>query len=413
MRKRARLVVFLLSLRLMVRSIAAVQWRRAAVVLAAGVLVAPAFPARAATDSNRARMDELRAAIGEASTEEAAALAELGEIRARRQELDAKVRAFDSQIGEARLRADAARAERDRAEAESRVLGEEITKTEADMAEAKDAFDNATAAMYRGSGSASTGPALLFELNPEEIGTAQRYLSDTSNRHLEDARQYIRLKDKLERQRSELDEQREAAVELAEEAEREEQRLASLRADQDEARQALQAEEGREAAALAAITARKDQFAAELAQLEADSQRIEEQLRSGSGGAAPGQLLRPVSAPITSPFGPRVHPILGTVRIHTGIDFGAGYGTPIKAAGSGTVVTAGVMGGYGNVVVVDHGGGLATLYAHQSSLAVGYGAGVSAGEVVGYVGSSGQSTGPHLHWEVRDHGTPVDPMNYL
>ena len=404
--------MLLLPLRLMIPSIAAMRGRLLAVVLAA-VVVAPAFPARAA-DPNQARMDELRAAIGEASSEEAAALAELGEVRARRQELDAQVRALDAQIGEARARAGAARAERDRAAAEYRALGDEIAETEAEMAETKAAFDEATAAMYRGSGSGSTGPALLFELNPEDIGAAQRYLSDTSRQHMEDARRYIRLKDRLERQQDELDEQRRVADDLAEDAEREQARLAGLRGQQDEARQAVRAEEDREAAVLASITARKDQFSAELSQLEADSRRIQEQLQGGgSGGSAPGQLLRPVTAPITSSFGPRVHPIFGTVRVHTGIDFGAASGTPIKAAGSGIVVTAGVMGGYGNVVVIDHGGGLATLYAHQSSLAVGYGTHVSASQVVGYVGSTGQSTGPHLHWEVRVNGTPVDPMGYL
>jgi murein DD-endopeptidase MepM/ murein hydrolase activator NlpD len=120
-----------------------------------------------------------------------------------------------------------------------------------------------------------------------------------------------------------------------------------------------------------------------------------------------GQLGWPVSAPITSPFGWRWG------RMHEGIDLGAAYGTPIAAAGSGTVIYAGWLGGYGNLTVIDHGGGLATAYGHQSRIAVSVGQQVTRGETIGYVGSTGHSTGPHLHFEVRVNGQPVDPLGYL
>jgi len=120
-----------------------------------------------------------------------------------------------------------------------------------------------------------------------------------------------------------------------------------------------------------------------------------------------GQLGWPVSAPITSPFGWRWG------RMHEGVDLGAAYGTPIAAAGSGTVIYAGWLGGYGNLTVIDHGGGLATAYGHQSRIAVSVGRQVSRGEIIGYVGSTGHSTGPHLHFEVRVNGQPVDPLGYL
>ena len=117
-------------------------------------------------------------------------------------------------------------------------------------------------------------------------------------------------------------------------------------------------------------------------------------------------LIWPVSGPVVSPFGMRWG------RLHTGIDIAAGYGTPIHAAASGTVIFAGWMGGYGNFVIIDHGGGLSTAYAHQSSIAVGGGS-VSQGQVIGYVGCTGHCFGPHLHFEVRINGSPVDPMGYL
>ncbi|MDQ3708049.1 MAG: M23 family metallopeptidase, partial [Actinomycetota bacterium] len=129
--------------------------------------------------------------------------------------------------------------------------------------------------------------------------------------------------------------------------------------------------------------------------------------------ASSSGFLWPADGVKTSDFGWRTHPIFGTGRLHSGIDIGAAYGSPISAAASGTVVSAGTMSGYGNVVVLDHGGGIATLYAHQSSVAVGTGQAVQRGQTIGYVGSTGYSTGPHLHFEVRVSGTPVDPMGYL
>jgi murein DD-endopeptidase MepM/ murein hydrolase activator NlpD len=99
--------------------------------------------------------------------------------------------------------------------------------------------------------------------------------------------------------------------------------------------------------------------------------------------------------------------------MHEGIDIAVGEGTPVTAAAAGTVIYAGWMGGYGNLVVVDHGNGLSTAYAHNSSLAASVGQSVAAGEVVSYSGNTGNSTGPHVHFEVRVNGSAVDPLSYL
>jgi murein DD-endopeptidase MepM/ murein hydrolase activator NlpD len=123
--------------------------------------------------------------------------------------------------------------------------------------------------------------------------------------------------------------------------------------------------------------------------------------RSSSG------FIWPVSGPVTSPFGMRWG------RMHTGIDIGVAYGTPIHAAASGQVIYAGWMDGYGNLVFIDHGRGISTGYAHQSSIAVSNGQAVTQGQVIGYVGCTGHCFGPHLHFEVRVNGTPVDPLGYL
>jgi murein DD-endopeptidase MepM/ murein hydrolase activator NlpD len=149
-------------------------------------------------------------------------------------------------------------------------------------------------------------------------------------------------------------------------------------------------------------------------QLLAESQALTGVITGAQGaGGGTGHMMWPVNAPVLSPFGWRMHPILHVRKLHTGIDLGAGYGTPIHAADSGTVIYATWMGGYGNVIIIDHGRGISTLYGHQSSLAVSTGAHVARGQVIGYVGSTGFSTGPHLHFEVRVNGNPVDPMGYL
>jgi murein DD-endopeptidase MepM/ murein hydrolase activator NlpD len=130
-----------------------------------------------------------------------------------------------------------------------------------------------------------------------------------------------------------------------------------------------------------------------------------------SGADHAAGLMAPVAGRITSGFGMRYHPILHFMRMHTGIDFGAAWGSPIVAAADGQVVAAGWTGGYGEQVQVAHGGGIVSTYSHMSGIAASPGQMVRQGQVIGYVGSTGLSTGPHLHFEVRLNGQPVDPMS--
>jgi murein DD-endopeptidase MepM/ murein hydrolase activator NlpD len=126
-----------------------------------------------------------------------------------------------------------------------------------------------------------------------------------------------------------------------------------------------------------------------------------------------GILSIPSDGPISSPFGWRTHPLLGNHRFHSGLDFAAGYGAPIRAADSGQVIYAGWYGGYGKAVIIDHGKGMTTLYGHCSELHVSEGQSVKRGQVISAVGSTGLSTGPHLHFEVRRDGSPQNPADYL
>lgn len=126
-----------------------------------------------------------------------------------------------------------------------------------------------------------------------------------------------------------------------------------------------------------------------------------------------GVLSYPCDAPLTSGFGYRLHPILGYTKFHSGLDFGADYGTPIRAAAPGKVLFAGWYGGYGQTVILDHGNQISTLYGHASEIYVSEGQIIQRGTPIATVGSTGLSTGPHLHFEVRVSGEPIDPLEYL
>lgn len=145
-------------------------------------------------------------------------------------------------------------------------------------------------------------------------------------------------------------------------------------------------------------------------ELEGRSRAIQAALAIYTGGKAPsGRLVWPTSGGVSSGFGPRWG------RTHTGVDIPGSYGQPIYAAADGAVVqiNSGYGGGYGNYIVIYHGGGISTLYAHNSRNAVSVGQKVKAGQIIGYVGSTGNSTGSHLHFEVRVNGSPVNPLGYL
>lgn len=152
--------------------------------------------------------------------------------------------------------------------------------------------------------------------------------------------------------------------------------------------------------------------------MQEESAKLENQIaaiQAASGGTPvfKGKFILPVHGRFSSPFGMRVHPISHVRKMHTGQDIAAGSGTPIKAAGSGKVITASYIRGYGNTVVLDHGGKISTLYGHCSRIFVRVGQYVTQGQKIAAVGSTGYATGPHLHFEVRVNGKPVNPMGYV
>jgi murein DD-endopeptidase MepM/ murein hydrolase activator NlpD len=192
------------------------------------------------------------------------------------------------------------------------------------------------------------------------------------------------------------------------------QRKAELDRDHarlDSRKDQLAAARSRHRETLAEVRSHKHELEGDLSKISA---KIQEQLAQFDGGALPagpiragsGDMIWPVNGPLTSGFGMRWG------RMHEGIDISAPTGTPIRAAKSGSIVLASAYGGYGNYTCISHGGGQSTCYGHQSGFALTAGS-VSQGTVIGYVGSTGNSTGPHLHFEVRINGQAVDPLGYL
>ena len=386
--------------------------------LVAAVLapIVPTGSVGAASSPKDARAAELQDAIGEASADEAAALQQLGDIRSRRRELDAAVAGFDAQIRGVEAKIATIQADVDRFTAEAVAREAEAAAARAQLDEAKRRVAEAAAAMYRGEDGAEVYAEVLDVDNLQDAFSGTKYLAHLSEQRRAEVESLAGLKVQIEALQQQAAVQRDEAKAKQAEAEGERAQLAELRAEQQHQRDAVAKEEASERALVASIQSRKDQFADELASLQATSTVVSQFLAARQRGqkrATSFHVVRPVPGAITGGFGNRVHPILGTVRVHTGVDMSAAQGTPIKAGAAGVVAWAGPRGGYGNAVIIDHGNQFATLYGHASAVKVSVGQTVKAGQVVALAGSTGMATGPHLHFEVRILGVPVNPASYL
>jgi murein DD-endopeptidase MepM/ murein hydrolase activator NlpD len=420
-------------------------------------------PAAGQNEGDRQRIgqqiDSYRSQVQEASAEEARLLAELDASAARKRELDAQVAAMDRDIGVAQRKLSAAEQKLAAAEAEQRGAEARLAEAQRELEAAKAKLRAYAIAAYTGqSDAARFVEVALRSHNMGEMVAKRSYMKAVATSQSEAVALDERLRDEVSDLRQQLDAAREEAAGQRNVVAGERTQLQKSRDAQEEVRTQVAVEIARTDEVRSEVVARKAEFESEIAELEQESAAIEATLRQRaaeeraraaaaaaataspaapatptSPGAEPGAaaalapppaaataspgaggLVTPIpGAPITSPFGYRVHPIYGDARLHTGVDMGASEGTPIRASGGGVVVSAGWYGGYGNATIIDHGSGLATLYGHQSSVGVSSGQRVSQGQVIGRVGCTGSCTGPHLHFEVRVDGTPVNPMNYI
>jgi len=291
----------------------------------------------------------------------------------------------------------------DKAERELKALEADLLKAEADYEEVRRAAVGRLQFLQRQQG--SEGWAVLLQSENFNEFLERRYqlkrVYDADRNVLADLKAKA---DDIKNQRSIVEAQK--------------TRVSLLRQELLAKKQQYEAEAVQQKQLIGRLQNDKAALEAAQAQLARDSEEIAALIRqkvAASTGVVRGTgiFAFPVNGRITSGFGYRRHPILGTSRLHAGVDFGAPTGTTIYAADSGQVIFSGWYGGYGNTVIVDHGGGISTLYAHCSRLFVSNGQSVGQGQAIAAVGSTGLSTGPHLHFEVRQNGNPVNPMAYL
>lgn len=342
-------------------------------------------------------------------------LDEISEADRRRGDLTAKIEGLLGDLGEAEERLEEAQASLDLARASLLRWNNRLEGARERLTAQQETLSSRAAAAYK------MGAAGLVEviLGAEDLRSLTdrveyvRAVMDSDSyllRSIQATRvQVAERRDRVADHETVLSKHRDAIT-------REVERIAALKAEQEVLRAEVDAAIDEREQLLEGVEENRQQHVQAVKELEAESERIAGLIRGGgsSGDGNPGaQLFWPAPGPITSGFGWRVHPIFGTRRFHAGVDIDADCGDPIWAAARGNVISAGWNGGYGNATVVDHGNGLATLYAHQESIGVAVGQRVGRGQQIGRVGTTGWSTGCHLHFEVRINGTPVDPAPYL
>jgi len=422
---------------MLARSVVAMTtWQRGffasagAVVLIASVSVsAPALAAPSKGDAKAKQsqigkqLSQLKSQVNEMSSQEAELVARLDEINNRKAEIEARTAGLQTEMDKAQADMDAAQVRLDQLherEEQARIAQD---KAEAALAVSTEVMHHQAVDAYVGDEPNSDLTTFLLKTDDvRQVAAASEYLHQI----VQDRRQIVEQHRELQGQARDLAKQVDDALAEAQVAtdvivSRQDQ-LADQKAELDAVHSQAAADADAEVALLTEIEAKKVDLAAEMALLQQQSDSIAATLRSvGTGGAAPpagkGVLALPVpGAPLTSVFGMRVNPVTGVLQLHGGQDFGAPSNTPVRASAAGAVVVslpAASSGGYGNYVCISHSGGMATCYAHLNRALVTVGQVVARNDVIGLVGSTGRSTGPHLHYEVRINGQPVNPLLYL
>ena len=389
------------------------RWCAALALVAAAAVTLPSGVAGAAS-SGGTNKTKVQQALDEVTREQQAAAAQLKTAQANKTAVDAKVSQLDAQVSAAQSQVDPLTAQAAQLAAQYSVLVVQVQAKQAQLDTARQELDRSAVEMYR---DARRGDSfdILSVSQPEDLVVGNKYLDHISNQRNHVLERVTALRDELESQRKTVADEKAKADAAAAAAQAERDRVTSLRAQVEPAREQAAAAEDDESKAVAALGQQKAQLESQLAALQAQSDSISGTLRARGGPVGKGMpcQFRPVAGGITSPYGYRMHPILHREILHSGDDLAASMGTPIHACLAGTIVIAGPQGGYGNAVVIDHGNGMATLYGHQSRIAVSVGQHVAAGQVIGYAGMTGLATGPHVHFEVRINGNPIDPTPYL
>jgi murein DD-endopeptidase MepM/ murein hydrolase activator NlpD len=364
------------------------------------------------------RQEELDRKIERAEATKGRLLDDIEVVDAERADVEGVVADLDDQLAELNAQITKVAARLERTQIELAALEQELERILGRLVRRTDVFTQRAVAAYKAGptgyldglfGAESFGDLIEKYSYYEAVLEADSRMIDEINA----------LRGETEQRRTQVRAKEEQIAADKQSLERDRASVAAVRSQRAEALAALEDVLGRKRELVAEVEDKKSTWERAQDALERESNEIEALLASNttSPSAPPsyggGTFAWPAPGPLTSGYGWRVHPIFGDRRLHSGIDIGAPYGSTVVAGGDGVVAYVGTMSGYGNVVVVDHGGGIATTYNHLSGYSVGSGQSVSRGQPIASVGCTGYCTGPHLHFEVRINGSPVDPMPYL
>lgn len=372
-----------------------------------------------ANASVESRLDSTRGKIERANQKRGVLTDEIKGLNSRIDGYETQVAALRAEERQAEQRLAAKQAELDQAEAEVKAAYRQLKILAARLERSLKVLSNRLVAIYQG-GPADMSELVLSSRSYGDLIQRSTYLEQIQSRDENIVGRVRSLRDEQKATVLRLKKAKDTIESARDEIAAEEKNLETARAAVESQQNQLVSARSKRRDALSQI----DSEVHQLEEIEADLQaRIQEQINAASGvsvlpagpmsSPSAAGLIWPLSGTLSSGFGPRSSPGGVGSTYHEGIDIAVPEGTPIRAAKGGTVIMASYNGGYGNYTCVDHGSGLSTCYAHQSGFAVSSGQRVSQGQVIGYSGNTGASTGPHLHFEVRINGAAQDPMGYL
>ena len=352
-------------------------------------------------------VDELQDKLSSLEDEKAAVKEKIAELTKQASDVEATRAALQSEIDLTKEEISTVQAYIDRLQDQIDVKTTELAAAEKALEQKEEEFALTVRTTYE-QGDSSYLEVLLNSSSFSDLLSRMEIITAIMEDNKKIVAEYTAAKEDIEQKKQELQDTQDSQKEYQENLNYKVDELAASEAEQAALAESLQAYKAESEAEYDRISNEMQDVSNQIAALSAQS--------AASGGVPySGTFVWPTPSCTTtsSVYGYRVHPIYGTVKFHAGEDIPASYGAEILAAASGTVTTAGWVSGYGNYTVIDHGGGTMTAYGHQSSILVSVGQYVQQGQVIGYVGSTGNSTGPHLHFEVYQNGSTVDPKSFF